>query len=298
MTGRIFNIQRYSIHDGGGIRTIVFLKGCPLSCVWCSNPESQKFSKEILFDEKRCLNCKSCFSACKYNAICEGKSRVNLAACKLCKECLEVCYTNALRLAGEDKNVEEIVEEIKKDRPFYMESGGGITLSGGEPASQWQFAAALLDACKNEGIHTAMETCGYAPEKNFLELAKRLDLLLYDIKHINDEMHKKITGVGNEQILKNAKAAAEITKQIIVRIPVIPHYTDSKENIEGIASFVANLQSIEEIHLLPYHCYARGKYTELGREYPLSELMSPSKEYMEELVRLVEKHGLKAKIGG
>lgn len=298
MTGRVFNIQRYSIHDGGGIRTIVFFKGCPLSCLWCANPESQKLNEEILFDKKRCLDCKSCLNICKNGAICEGENRINADLCKLCKACIEGCYPGALRLAGEDKTVEEIMVEIRKDAPFYSESGGGVTLSGGEPASQWQFAAALLDACKNEGIHTAMETCGYAPKQNFLELAKRVDLLLYDIKHIDNEIHKQITGVGNEEILENAKAAAQIAKEMIIRIPVIPSYTDSKENIAGIAAFAAELKNIKEINLLPYHAYGRGKYTQIGREYPMGELIPPSKEYLDELVKLVEKHGLKAKIGG
>lgn len=297
--GRVFNIQRYSIHDGMGIRTIVFLKGCPLSCVWCSNPESQSKSPQILFNETKCLHCNSCTAHCPKGAIFEREGiKLIDYQCNLCKICLNVCHADGLSLVGENKTVEQVMEQVRKDRAFYGDSQGGLTLSGGEPALQWEFCEALLDACAEEGINTAMETCGYANWETFGRLVSRVDTLLYDIKHTDPQKHRELTGVDNTIILENAKRAAKLAKKMIVRIPVIPICNGNPREIEKIADFIATLKKVEEIHLLPYHAFGRGKYKELGRIYKMGEVEPPSRGFMEELAQKIRRKNFRVQIGG
>lgn len=254
--GRIFDIQRFSTHDGPGVRTIVFLKGCALRCRWCCNPESQSFDVETMMQN--------------------GKPKV----------------------MGKDVTVGEVLKEVLQDRPYYNRSGGGITLSGGESLLQPDFAVALLKACKDSGVNTAIETTGFASADVIKRFLPYLDTVLMDIKHINPQKHKEFTTQSNERILENAKLIAQNAKKLIIRVPVIPTFNDTVEEISQIAEFAASLTNVNEIHLLPYHNMGRDKYTGLGREYPMGDLKSPTNELMNVLKQTAQKHGLITHIGG
>ena len=255
-TGRIFNIQRFSIHDGPGIRTIVFFKGCYMRCAWCCNPESQRYEIETLAEKDK------------------------------------------IKTVGYDVTVSDIMPEILSDLPYYRRSGGGVTLSGGEVLCQADFAAELLKACQEEGLHTAVES---AASSSFAEIEKilpHLDLYLMDIKHMDSAKHKEYTGVGNERILENAKKIAQSGVELIIRTPVIPGFNDTAEDIRAISRFAASLPGVREHHLLPYHRLGMDKYQGLGRNYALKEAEPPSKEKMEYLLSVAQTSGLKCKIGG
>ena len=254
--GRIFDIQRFSTHDGPGIRTIVFLKGCALRCRWCCNPESQSYEIETMMQN--------------------GKPKT----------------------MGRDVTVQEVLSEVLQDRPYYNRSGGGVTLSGGESLLQPDFAVALLKACKDNGINTAIETTGFANADVIEKFLPYLDTVLMDIKHINSAKHKEFTTQPNERILENAKIIAEKANRLIIRVPVIPTFNDTIAEIAEIAAFAASLPNVNEIHLLPYHSMGRDKYTGLGREYGMGDIKSPTNELMEVLKQTAEQFGLKAYIGG
>lgn len=254
--GRIFDIQRFSTHDGPGIRTIVFLKGCALRCRWCCNPESQSYAIETMIQN--------------------GKPKT----------------------MGRDVTVEEVLSEVLQDRPYYNRSGGGITLSGGESLLQPDFAISLLEACKENGINTAIETTGFADAEVIEKFLPYLDTVLMDIKHINSQKHNEFTSQPNERILENAKLIALKAKKLIIRVPVIPTFNDTVAEIAEIASFASNLPNVNEIHLLPYHSMGRDKYTGLGRDYGMGDMKSPTNELMEVLKQTAEQFGLKAYIGG
>lgn len=254
--GRIFNIQRFSIHDGRGIRTIVFFKGCFMRCAWCCNPESQSYEIQTMREGDK------------------------------------------IKTVGRDVTVEEIMPEILADMPYYRRSGGGVTLSGGEILAQPVFAAALLQACKDYGLHTAVESTGNAPWENIQGILPYLDEYLLDIKHMDSAKHKEYTASGNERILENAKKIAESGVELIVRTPVIPTFNDTAEEIRAISKFAASLPNVEEHHLLPYHRLGQDKYAGLGREYALKGIQPPTKEKMEYLLSVAEESGLKCRIGG
>ena len=254
--GRIFDIQRFSTHDGPGIRTIVFLKGCALRCQWCCNPESQSYEIETMMQN--------------------GKPKT----------------------MGRDVTVGEVLSEVLGDRPYYNRSGGGVTLSGGESLLQPDFAAALLQACKENGINTAIETTGFASVDVIERILPYLDTVLMDIKHINSEKHKEFTTQSNERILENAKLIASKAKRLIIRVPVIPTFNDTVAEIAEIAAFAAQLPNVNEIHLLPYHSMGRDKYMGLGREYGMGDIKSPTNELMEVLKQTAEQFGLITQIGG
>ena len=254
--GRIFNIQRFSIHDGPGIRTIVFFKGCFMRCAWCCNPESQSKEIETLVEK--------------------GKEKI----------------------VGKDVYVRDIMPEIMADLPYYRRSEGGVTLSGGEVLCQADFARELLKACKEEGLHTAIESAASAPFSEIEKLLPYLDLYLMDIKHMDSQKHKEYTGVGNERILENAKKVAESGVELIIRTPVVPTFNDTPEDIKAISNFAKSLQNVKEHHLLPYHRLGTDKYFGLGRNYSLKEIEPPTKEKMEYLLSVAEQSGLKCKIGG
>ena len=254
--GRIFNIQRFSIHDGPGIRTIVFLKGCYMRCAWCCNPESQRYEIETLTEKDK------------------------------------------IKTVGKDVTVAEILPEILADSPYYRRSGGGVTLSGGECLAQPAFARDLLRACKENGLHTAVESTGNAPWEHIEEILPYLDLYLLDIKHMDSAKHKEYTTAGNERILENARKLAESGVELIIRTPVVPGFNDTAEEIRAIAKFAASLPGVKEHHLLPYHRLGQDKYEGLGRNYALKEIEPPSKEKMEYLLSVAEESGLKVQIGG
>ncbi|MDP4118397.1 MAG: glycyl-radical enzyme activating protein [Bacillota bacterium] len=254
--GRIFDIQRFSIHDGPGIRTIVFLKGCVLRCRWCCNPESQRFELETMT-----MNGK-------------GKS------------------------VGRDVTVEEVMQEVIKDMPYYRRSGGGLTLSGGECLCQADFSAALLHAAKDIGLNTAIESTACMKFEEIEKLLPFLDLYLMDIKHMNSEKHKDFTNQPNELILENAKKLGVAAKKLIIRVPVIPNFNDTEEEIRAIAQYAASIPNVDELHLLPYHRLGQDKYEGLGRDYTLKDIVPPIEEHMEKLLEVVKSTGLKSQIGG
>ncbi len=284
--GLIFNIQRYSIHDGPGIRTTVFLKGCPLSCFWCQNPESQEMKAEILIDRSKCASCGQCVTACpsKANLLTRDGVKIIRDKCIGCGKCVEICPNQARKLTGEYITVEEVIEEVLRDNIFYENSGGGVTLSGGEPLMQHDFALQLLRRCKEEGLHTALDTCGYIPWETMQTLLEYTDLVLYDIKCLDAKKHLKATGKTNELIIKNAKKLAGL-KEIWVRIPLVPGFNDSEKEVMEIASFVKKEIDPLKIEL---HCYNRlgeGKYARLDKAG--IHLDPQSDEYMEKLREIV-----------
>lgn len=297
--GLIFDIQRFSVHDGPGIRTTVFFKGCPLRCLWCHNPESVSESPELLIQESRCIGCGSCAEVCPTGAASpnqvqeEGSPR-----CELCGRCVEVCPAGARRMVGRTIHVEELLTEIRKDRLFYDESGGGATFSGGEPLSQPRFLLRCLEACRDDGIHTAVDTSGFAPRETIEEAARVTDLFLFDLKVMDDGRHRRLTGVSNEGILANLEFLARRHPNVWLRLPVIPGFNDDEANLEAVARLGASLASVRRISLLPYHHWASGKYAGLGRERPADGLEPPSRARLEALAGSFRAAGLETSIGG
>ncbi|AOR23642.1 glycyl-radical enzyme activating protein [Clostridium taeniosporum] len=298
-TGTVFNIQRFSVNDGPGIRTIVFLKGCPLSCYWCSNPESQNINKELLFNLSNCTGCHKCEKNCEHDAIdFNNINRIDRDRCISCGNCAENCYPGALVISGKDMNVKEVLLEINKDSSQFRRSNGGVTLSGGEPLLQNEFALEILKGCKQMGVHTTIETTGYV-NKNILEnVLPWVDLVLLDIKTIDEEKHKKYVGASNKIILKNAKLISDLAKSMIVRVPVIPEFNCDSKSIENIAKFSKDLNHVKELHLLPYHRLGLNKYTCLGKKYLMKDnINTPNEEIMLKFKKIVQKIGLKCNIG-
>lgn len=296
--GVIFNIQKFSLHDGPGIRTIVFFKGCNMSCLWCSNPESQEVAPQIMFNKNLCTKCGRCQSVCETSAIdMNSVYRIDKSKCIKCKRCVESCLNGALVLEGKKYSIEEIIKELKKDSVQYRRSNGGITLSGGEVLLQPDFAVALLKECKAYGWHTAIETAMYVNSEAVKKVMQYIDLAMIDIKSMDDEVHKKFTGVSNNIILKNIKLSDQLTKEIIIRIPVIEGFNADLKSIGEIAQFSKSLTNLKRIDLLPYHNYGENKYEAIGRDYLLGELKSPSEDKMERLKALVEIMGIPCTIG-
>lgn len=298
MTGTVFDMQRFSLHDGPGIRTIVFLKGCPLHCRWCSNPESQNNSPIVMYKKSDCFKCGRCISVCKVGAISfDNETHIDRKKCTGCGECTNVCPSGALVLKGKTMTIQQAIKELKKDATIFRRSDGGVTLSGGEPLVQHDFASQLLLACKSQGWNTAIETTGFGSLEAIEKVIPHVDTVLLDIKHIDPYTHKKFTGISNEVILKNAKRISQITKTV-VRVPIIPGFNYSYKDIEDIAKFVKTLNNVDTIHLLPYHTFGENKYDLLGIEYTLDGLKRLSKEDLNEHKKIVESYGIKCIIGG
>lgn len=299
ITAPVFNIQKFCTHDGSGIRTTVFFKGCNMKCEWCANPESQKKEPELLFYQNKCTNCGKCITVCTENAISSknGKIIQNRELCINCGECADECLFDARALLGKVKSVDEVFADITEDKIFYETSGGGVTFSGGEPLLYIDFISELIEKCRKEGINTAAETCGCFPERN-LKHAGKLDVMLFDIKFINNEKHKKYCGCTNEKIIKNFRAACEIA-EVQPRIPIIPGINDTTEDIEAVTRFLqeCNLNS-RLITILPYHNLGVCKYEAMGKPYELNNLGIPDKDYMNEIKKTFESYGFEIKIGG
>lgn len=297
--GLVFNIQRFSVNDGPGVRTIVFLNGCPLRCRWCCNPESQELKPVVMFKAVNCVGCGNCTVVCPTGASdLSLPGKIDHAKCVCCGKCVDVCYHKALELSGKWMRVEDLMIELYKDRNVYRRSGGGITVSGGEALTQPKFLLELLKTCKSLGWHTAIETTGYAAKEVLNDIVPWLDLVMMDIKHIDSAVHKQFTGVGNEKILENAIYISQLAKEMIVRVPVIPGFNADRSTIAGIAAFAKRMTNIKEIHLLPYHDLGSNKYGMLGKEYELSEARTPAAAQMEEFKAIVEQAGFSCKIGG
>jgi pyruvate formate lyase activating enzyme len=290
--GRVFDVQRFSLHDGPGIRTTVFLKGCPARCLWCHNPESQSFAPEVLVVETRCASCGVCAAVCPHGAPPPGSG-----LCTACGACVEACPAGARRLAGRDTTVDSVMEEVLRDRVFYEESGGGVTFSGGEPLAQPEFLTALAEACLAAGLHTAVDTCGFAPRERLLALAPLVDLFLFDVKLVDDARHRALTGLPAGPILENLRALAAVHGNVWIRVPVVPGHTDAEADVAATASLVAGLGGVRRVSLLPYHRTGAAKARRLGREYALDNVDPPSRERLDGLAALFREHGLAVRIG-
>lgn len=300
--GIVFNIQRYSIHDGPGIRTSVFLKGCFLRCIWCQNPESQAIKPELFFFTEKCTGCGTCVAACPTNAIriIEKKSVTDRNACKGSGQCVQVCPGEARSLMGREITATELFHTIKSDEIFYRRSDGGVTLTGGEPFLQHAFSKNILSLCRQAGIHTAIETCGYAGWEIVKDVLQYTDLVLYDLKHMNSEKHREYTGVPNSLILDNIRRIHhELRIPVWIRIPVIPGYNDSLENIRETAKFVAaELDQSVPVSLLAYHRLGESKRERLGMPLKDLSIIPPADEYIQEIRDTVASFGLQVHIGG
>lgn len=275
----VFNIQKFCVNDGPGIRTTVFLKGCMLNCLWCHNPESKSTKPQVMLNESRCIGCGACMKKCP-NGLHNFDGRVhnfNRSECTVCGKCAESCV-GALEICGKEMTVDEIMIEVMKDAAFYKNSGGGITVSGGEPLAHPQFTLTLLKAAKEAGLHTCIETCGYAKWEDIEAISAYVDIFLWDVKETDSSLHKKYTGVPNERILDNLRRLSGIGASIVLRCPIIPGYNDRAEHLTAIGELATELDGVDHIEVEPYHSLGSHKCTELGYEYKLSDVESPEND--------------------
>ncbi len=300
VSGLVFNVQRYSIHDGPGIRTTVFLKGCPLRCAWCHNPESKSPQPELTIYQERCVRCGACWEACPQEHLDQVRSGplVDRVHCIRCGRCVEACVNDARQLVGQTLTIDQLMAELLKDRIFYDDSGGGVTVSGGEPLMQAEFVRQLLDACRDAEISTAVDTCGFGERDDLLAIAPLTDIFLYDVKILDDEKHIRFTGVSNAVILENLRALAQIHSRIWIRVPLVPGFNDSPADIAATARFVASLPGVCQVNLLPYHPLGLHKSERLGTLSNLGAPVRPSAEALEESAEPFRSLGLNVKIGG
>lgn len=297
----VFNVQTFSVHDGPGIRSTVFVKGCPLRCLWCHNPESHKAAPEIMDIQKNCIKCGACITSCPEEAIsmADGKVITDREKCMVCGKCTEVCPSDARRISGKIRTASEVVQEALQDEIFMRTSGGGITVSGGEPLLYPEFTAAVLKETKARGLHTAIETCAYAKKSAIEKVLPYVDLFFVDLKAMDCKLHTELTRVGNEKILENVKFIAKhADKELIIRIPVIPEGNMSDENLEKTALFVKDeLGQNIQVQLLPYHNYGDSKKENLGRNDIVS-FRKPTEEEMEHAMDIFTKYGIAVQNGG
>jgi pyruvate formate lyase activating enzyme len=311
--GTITNIQKYTIHDGPGIRTEIFFKGCPLHCIWCSNPEGLSSKQQIGVFPSKCIGiskCSLCIKSCPLGPGTPIKTRDDClfrldetSECSDCKICAEECPSGAIMIWGKKMTVPELMEIILKDKGFYLETGGGVTLSGGEVMLQWRFAVLLLKACKDEAVNTCVETSLHCPQEHMEEVYKYTDLVITDIKHMDTRKHKEYTGVGNEVILNNIRRTVELKKPLVIRMPVVPDHNNSEENIRAIGEFIRDqlCNNIVQVQLLPYRKIGTEKYSSLNMPYPMEGFVPPEREVWEknllELTEILKEYNIPAVAG-
>lgn len=300
MKGNIFEIKHFAVHDGKGIRTTVFLKGCPLHCLWCHNPESQSSSEQFGYLPHKCVNCGSCVSACPTGAqkLDEAHKHIyDRSLCNMCGLCVSVCPRKALSKYGKMVSVDEILPELLQDRDFYETSDGGVTLSGGEPLSQIDFCEELLKKLKKENINTAVDTCGFASWESIKRIIPFTDIFLYDIKHMNSDKHYEYTGQHNELIIENLKKLNECDKKIEIRVPLIPSYNDDENNLREMANLFKDMKMIDRIKILPYHEFARTKYASIGMKDTMPKVNIPTEEDLSRVVSIFKAYNINAVSG-
>jgi pyruvate formate lyase activating enzyme len=304
LTGIIFDLKKYALHDGPGIRTTVFFKGCPLRCLWCHNPESQSFKLELIFRASRCILCEACLARCAAGAITRVSAGDDAGGdvmvtdpgkCKVCGQCVDECYAEARQLAGREVMVADVMAEIERDVAYYDQSGGGVTFSGGEPLAQPEFLLALLRACRDHGIHTALDTSGFAQWKVLDDIRPYVNLFLYDLKVMDSAKHRRFTGAPNDLILSNLRALSEAGHNLIIRVPIIPGLNDRDDDLRQLGAFAAALPHLRRIDLLSYHEIAIHKYERLDKAYVLTDVRPPSTERMTVIANGLRSYGLAVK---
>ena len=297
-SGIVFNTMRFSIHDGPGIRTTLFLKGCPLRCEWCHNPESQDFRPSLMLFAERCRLCGDCVEACPRHAIGDPAEGLQVPdECDACGSCAKACVAGARELAGRRTTVAELIDELQRDVVFFDESRGGVTISGGEPTAQPVFTRGLLAACRERGIHVALDTCGFAAPDVFASVGALANLVLFDLKAMDSETHARFTGVPNESIHANLRALAETGKPVIVRFPLIPGVNDTAEELTAISSFVRSC-GLSRLDVLPYHSIGADKHARMGGDRRAGVFTAPPSERISEVAGLLRQAGLNVRIGG
>ncbi|MEN8247934.1 MAG: glycyl-radical enzyme activating protein [Bacteroidota bacterium] len=297
----IFDVKKYAINDGPGIRITIFMKGCSLSCSWCHNPESKSSNTQKMYTESKCIGAQSCIEVCDQNALTLTPKGIvtDYELCNLCGDCAEVCPTKAIEMSGKEMTVDEVMALIKREAFIMEQSEGGVTFSGGEPLLHHQFLIAVLDECKKEGIHTCVDTTGFADTNILLDVAKRTDYFLYDLKLMDSKLHKEYTGVPNEKIIENLKTLASTGVDIDIRVPLISGVNDDDENIIQTAELVKSLPGKPKpVSILPHHNSAAKKYEKLGEAYDPGNMSEPSEQRQAEVLKIFADHGIQAKIGG
>ncbi len=299
VSGTIFNIQKFSVHDGPGIRTTVFMKGCPLSCRWCSNAESINPNPEPAIIMERCTGCGDCVDACPANAVTvdNGKVSFDRSICTACGQCIPSCPGDAITIYGKTVTVDQVLKEVLKDRSFYSGSGGGVTVSGGEPLRQPEFVIELFRKCKEEPISTCLDTCGYASGEILRDILRYTDNVLFDLKHMDGSKHREFTGVDNKRIRENAEIVCKSEADVLFRIPLIGGVNSGEDNIRQTAEFIESLGSENRVELLPYHRLGIGKYRMLGRHYSGRDFETPDEETIEKLKAIFIRHGIQCDVG-
>jgi pyruvate formate lyase activating enzyme len=299
-SGRIFNLQRCSVHDGPGIRTTVFLKGCPLSCAWCHNPEGIDEAPDLMLSADRCLSCGACTRVCPVGE--GGAAPVgetwDRSLCTRCGSCVEACPADARELVGRHCEIDELVDELERDRVFFEASGGGVTFSGGEPLAQSEFLKKCLIECRRRGLHTAVDTCGLAPRAILLEVAEVADLVLYDLKHMDPDRHRTETGADNRIILDNLRALSETGAELWIRVPLIPGFNDDCGNLEATGAFLERLSRRHRVFVLPYHGIANGKRSRLEDVGKRADVAPPEAEAVSAAAEILARHDLEVSVGG